>query len=198
VQVTYLLPLAFPYISQVLVNHIKVEQQKMQKIKDIHQGDILTFKAADGNYKALLCTSTYKDESPQNFTFAALTYDSAEKPTIAGIYESGFFGTGNKKDEYYKYPDGELQNMWALHPEVKPYYLGSYGLVIWRKDFMKFRDNFEFIGNIKIVDHLDKNGNGSMNASDWNFLQDFFNQKFRTVLPDRGQTAYKVKAISKS
>ena len=167
----------------------------MQKIRDVNQGDILTFKAADGRYKALLCTSTYKEKSPRNFTFAALAYDSVEKPTLESICETDFFGIGNRKSDYFKYADNELDRMWTLHPEVKPYYLGSYGLIIWRKDFMKFRDNFEFIGNVKIADNLDKNGSSGMNASDWNFLQAFFNEKFKTILPERGQAVFKVKAI---
>jgi hypothetical protein len=170
----------------------------MQKIRDVNQGDILTFKAADGRHKALLCTSTYKEKSPQSFTFAALTYDAVEKPTAEAILEVEFFGIGNRRNDYFKYADDELDKMWTLHPEVKPYYLGSYGLIIWRKDFMKFRDNFEYVGNISIVDHLDKNGSGGMNASDWNLLQDFFNEKFKTVLPDREQTAFKVKAVLRS
>jgi hypothetical protein len=167
----------------------------MRKIKDVNQGDLLTFKAADDRYKTFLCTSTYKEKSPQNFTFAALTYDSLDKPTIESIYESEFYGIGNRKSDHFKYSDKELQRMWTIHPEIKPYDLGSYGLIIWRKDLMKFRDNFELIGNIKIVDHLDKNGSGGMNASDWNLLQEFFNEKFKAVLPERGQTAFKVKAI---
>ncbi|NTS42889.1 hypothetical protein HRG84_18520 [Flavisolibacter sp. BT320] len=167
----------------------------MQKIRDVNQGDILTFKAADGKYKALLCTSTYKERSPQNFTFAALTYDRIEKPTIESIYESGFYGIGNKKSDYFKYSDNELQRMWTIHPEIKPYFLGSYRLTIWRKDFMKFRGNFELIGCLKVVDQVDKHGSGGMNASDWNFLQEFFNEKFKSFLPDKGQTTFKVKAI---
>lgn len=167
----------------------------MQKIRDVNQGDILTFKATDGRHKALLCTSTFKEKSPQNFTFAALTYDAIGKPKVEDISETEFFGIGNRKNDHFKYADNELDRMWTLHPEVKPYYLGSYGLLIWRKDFMKFRDNFEFVGNVEIINHLDKNGNGGMNASDWNYLQDFFNEKFKTLLLDRGQTAFKVKAI---
>jgi hypothetical protein len=169
----------------------------MEKIKDINQGDLLTFKAADGKYKVLLCTSIYKDKSPHNFKFAALTYDSAEMPTVEKILESEFFGIGNRKNNFFAYSDKELERMWTLHPEVKPYHLGSYSLIIWRKDFIKFRDNFETIGNIEIFDHLDLNGNGGVNASSWSFLQDFFYEKFKTVLPDRGQTVFKIKAILK-
>lgn len=167
----------------------------MHKIKDINQGDIVAFKTEDDNYKALLCTSTYKDKSPQNFTFAALAYDKPELPTLESIRDCNFFGIGNRKNDYFKYSDKELDKMWALHPDIKPYFLGSYGLIIWRKDFMKFRDNMEYIGNITIVDHLDKNGNGSMNASDWTFLRDFFYQKFKTVFVDRGQRQFSIKSI---
>ncbi len=57
----------------------------MLKITDINQGDLLTFKAADNKFKVLLCTSTRKNKSPQYFTFAALTYDSFDKPTTSNI-----------------------------------------------------------------------------------------------------------------
>jgi len=167
----------------------------MQKIRDINQGDLLTFRATDNKYKVLLCTSTYKDKSPQNFTFAALTYDSLDKPTITNILDSEFLGIGNTKNDYFKYSDKELNKMWTIHPEVEPYFLGSYGLIIWRKDFMKFRDNLEVIGNLKIVDNLDKNGNGGMNASSWTFLNQFFSDNYILVLSKRGQKPFKLKSI---
>lgn len=167
----------------------------MQKIKDINQGDLLTFRATDKKYKVLLCTSTYKDNSLKNFTFAALTYDSLDKPIITNILDSEFFGIGNTQDDYFKYSEKELNKMWSIHPEIKPYSLGSYGLVIWRKDFMKFRDNFEVIGNLKIVDNLDKNGNGGLNASDWDYIKDFFANKINLVLANRGQKTFKLNAI---
>lgn len=169
----------------------------MKKIANINQGDLLTFKATDDKYKVFLCTSTYKEKSPQNFSFAALTYDNEDKPTVEDILHTDFWGIGNTKNDYFKYSDIELNQMWRIHPETKPYFLGSYGLIIWRKDLMKFRDNFEIIGNLKIVDNLDKNGNGGMNASDWDFLKDFFTNKINSVLPDRGQKTFKLKAIIK-
>jgi len=167
----------------------------MQKISDINKGDIVIFKAADNHFKALICTSVYFDKSPQYFTFAALTYDRKEKPTPQDILSDFFFGTVTKINDHFKYTDRQLEKMWGLHAEVKPNILGSYGFVIWRKDLMKFRDNLEILTNLKIIDNLDKNGNGSLNASDWNFLQDFFNQKFKSILVDRGQKTYKIAAI---
>jgi hypothetical protein len=150
----------------------------MKNISDINQGDLLIFKAADEKYKALLCISTYKDRSPYHFQFAALTYDNVEKPTVENILENEFWGIGNRKNDYYRYSDTELNKIWTFHPEIKPCSLGAYGLTIWRKDFMKFRDNFEVIGNLKIIDNLDKTGNGGMNASAWNTINDFFINKY--------------------
>jgi len=169
----------------------------MKKISDINQGYILTFKANDGKYKALLCTSAYKEDSPHYFTLAALTYDDFEKPAVANILHCDFWGIGNRKDSHFKYSDIELNQMWTCHPEIKPYVLGSYGLVVLRKDFIKFRDDFEVIGNLKIVDNLDKNGNGGMNASDLNFIKDFLSDKINSILPDRGQKLFKLEAIVK-
>jgi hypothetical protein len=169
----------------------------MQKISDINQGDIIIFKAADNNFKVLICTSVYLDKSPQYFTFAALTYDRKEKPTRQDILSECFFGTVTKTNDLFNYTDLQLEKMWRLYSDLKPNVLGSYGFIIWRKDLMKFRDNLEILTNVQIVDNLDKNGNGSLNASDWNFLQVFFNQKIKSILVDRGQQTYKISAIIK-
>lgn len=170
----------------------------MNKIKDINQGDLLTFLTDDGRYKVIICTSVYKEKSPQNFTFAATSIEQTNLPTIDEVIEHMFFGIGNIKANFFKYPEEETNKMWNEHPEIKPYQLGSYGLIIWRKDFMKFRDNFNRIGNINLIDNLDKNGNGSLNVSDWEFLKSIFNQNLQELLHDKGQKQFKVKAIIKS
>jgi hypothetical protein len=167
----------------------------MSQIKDINQGDLLTFRATDNKYKVLICTGTYKVRSPHHFSFAALDYDSVEKPTIDKILESKFFGKGNGTGNYFKYSETQLEKMWENHPEIKPYCLGSYGLIVRRKDFMSFRNNFELIDTLKIVSNLDKNGDGGMNASSWSFLSEFFNENYKTVLLARGQKIFRLKSI---
>jgi len=167
----------------------------MQKSRSIHKGDLLTFKATDNKYKVLLCTSTYQAKSPHSYTFAVLTYDSVDKPTNLNILDSEFLGVANTKNDYFKYSAEELTKMWTIHPETKPYFIGSYGLIIWRKDFIKFQDNFELLGNIKIIDNLDKNGNGSMNASDWSVLNHFFSSNYIILLSTRGQKPFKLKSV---
>jgi len=170
----------------------------MQKIKDILQGDILTFRASDNRFKVLICTSVFKDSSPHNFTFTALTYDSENKPQIENVLQSEFYGIGNTKNDFFKYSDSELENIWSIHPEIKPYFLGSYGLIVWRKDFMKFRENFEKIGNLNVIDNLDKNGNGGMNTSDMTVLNNLFTKNTNGFFENKGQKRFMVKAIMKN
>lgn len=169
----------------------------MNKIKEISKGDILTFRASDNKFKLILCTSVYKERSPFNFTFAALTYTSKTIPTLENIMNCEFYGIGNCSKDYFKYTNTEINKMWAIHPEIKPYFLGSYGVIIWRKDFLKFRDNFEVICNLSIIDNLDKNGSGGMNASALAVLDALFVNKLSILENGRGQQKFKIKAILK-
>lgn len=167
----------------------------MQKIKCINKGDVLTFKASDNKYKLMICTSYYKDRSPFRFNVAALNYSSDKMPVLNDVLDCEFYGIGNRMSEYFKYSQKELDKMWTIHPDVKPYSLGSYGLLICRKDFMTFRDNFELICNLDIVDNLDKNGNGGMNTSALHALDDLFVNKLTVLEKDRGQRKFKIEAV---
>jgi hypothetical protein len=167
----------------------------MQKSRDITKGDVLIFQGFDQKYKAILCTTTMKIGSPFLFEFAALTIDMEMKPDLDDIRSAHFFGKGNRYDDFFEYAEAEKRKMWKLHPEIHPYCLGSYGLLISRKDLMKARDHFDLIGNLNIVDHLDKHSGSGMNASDLDFLRDFFTDKYKTILPDRGLIAFRVEAI---
>ncbi|WP_222982515.1 hypothetical protein [Flagellimonas meishanensis] len=172
-----------------------MDAKTMRNVKEVNKGDVIAFKANDQRYKALLCTSTFKERSPHYFTFAALSTNQEELPNLEEIQESCFYGIGNRKDSTFGYSENELVIMWSVHPEIKPYFLGSYGLTIWRKDFIKFRENLVFVGQLNIIENLDMNGNGSINASDWDFLKDFFDEKYTSNLAEKGQKLFKIKAI---
>ncbi|WP_114940506.1 hypothetical protein [Mucilaginibacter endophyticus] len=159
------------------------------------QGDVLTFLAADNRYKMIICTSIYNEKSPHNYTFAALTYNSEKIPTVVDAVEDDFWGVANIRNDIFKYSNSELENMWMIHPEIKRCQLGSYGFIIWRKDYLKFKDKMMLIGNLKIINNLDKNGNGGVNASSWSFLQGFFNNEVSSVLKYKSQKMFKVRSI---
>jgi hypothetical protein len=169
----------------------------MEKIKSIEQGDLLAFKTVDGNYKVIICTETNK-KSPQNFTFIALTYNDSKCPNEIEIRKESFWGCGTSKANYFKYSLEEQEKMWAFHPEIKPFLIGSYNLIIWRKDFLKFRDNVLKIGNLNIVNNIDKNGNYGINVSSWQSLNNFFTLQIETIFNDIGQKTFKLESIIKN
>jgi hypothetical protein len=171
----------------------------MEKIKDVNQGDLLTFITSENKFRILLCTSVNKDRSPQNFTFCILDYKKVEKPVINNIKNLSFFGVGSMTAKnHYNYSDQELEKMWFFHPEIKPCLIGSFGFIIWRKDFMKFRENFEFIGNLEILSNIDKNGNSGINASSWNFLKNFLDERLNNLMNEKEQKLFQLKAITKT
>lgn len=170
----------------------------MKKITQLHQGDFLTFKASDGNFKLLFCTSVYKESSPHNFTLAATNYNKGVKPTLESIYRASFYGVTSRTNSYFDYSESEQKRIWTNHPEIKPNILGSYGLTIWRKEFLNFRDNFEIIETCQILPNLDKNGNGSMNASDMTVLDNLFLKNIEQLMELRGQKLFRINAILKN
>jgi hypothetical protein len=174
-----------------------LSMKNKQLIKDINQGDCLTFKTSDNRYKVIFCTSTYKEKSPQTFTFAPTTFDKDLKPNLGDISDTEFYGKGNSKNEFFKYSDKELEKMWTFHPNNKPYFLGTYGILILRKEFMKMRENFELLGNLLIVDNLDKNGSGSFYPGNIDNLDNFLTKDLELLMEQRGQYKFKFRAILK-
>ena len=167
----------------------------MNKIKDINFGDFLSFKASDGFYRVLFCTSVQKSRSPYYFNFSATTIRTKEKPTIADIRNSKYYGKGNRNGR--KFEENELEKMWKFHPEIKPNYLGTYELLITRKDFMSFRDKFELIENLPILDNLMLNGSGGMNASDLDVLDNLLVSRIENFMEEQNQKKYSTEAILK-
>ena len=167
----------------------------MNKIKDINIGDFLSFEASDGFYRVLFCSSVQKSRSPYFFNFSVTTINSESKPTIKDIRDSQYYGKGNRNG--HKFEKNELEKMWEFHPEIKPNYLGTYELLITRKDFMSFRDKFELITSLPILENLNQNGSGGMNASDLNVLDDLFVNRIESFMKNQNQEKYLTEAILK-
>jgi len=167
----------------------------MNKIKDVKIGDFLSFKTSDGFYRVLFCSSVQKSRSPYFFNFSATTIKSKTKPTINDIRSSHYYGKGSRNRQ--KFEEDELKKMWGLHSEIKPNYLGTYELLITRKDFMSFKKDFEFISNIPILENLNLNGSGGMNASNINVLDDLFVNRIENFMKSQGQEKYLTEAIIK-
>lgn len=167
----------------------------MNQIKDINLGDFLSFKASDGFYRVLFCSSIQKSKSPYHFNFSVTTIKSKIKPNIKDIRSSHYYGKGNRNS--FKFDESALKKMWELHPEIKPYYLGTYELLITRKSFISFRDKFELIDNLPILENLMQNGSGGMNASDLDVLDNFLVNRVQDFMKEQSQKKYSTEAILK-
>lgn len=166
------------------------------KIKNVKVGDFLSFKTVDGNFRVIFCVGVQIERSPFYFHFAATTIDSENKPDKEGIMKSGFYGIVNRKNLYYKTEKNSASKMWQdHHPEIDPFFVGVYAINIWRKDFMQFRDSFEYIKNISIRENLHLKGNGFMNASSLESLNKLFLSNIDEVMAERRQKAIVISSI---
>jgi hypothetical protein len=169
---------------------------KLNRIKEVNKGDFLAFKASDNRYKVIFCTSTNKDRSHHSYKFAATSYDSDLKPSIKDIIPSYFYGIGIRKNSDYKpYTDEQLERMWQFHPNIKPYCLYSYSILIFRKEFFKMRDSFLYLGNLSVAYNLDTNGSAVFYPGTIDFLDKFFTKNLQNEMADKGQRKFLIQSI---
>lgn len=166
------------------------------KIKNIEIGDFLSYRVEDNNYRVILCISTQITKSPFSFGFAVLTINQQKKPTKTDLLNSGFYGIVNRKKLYHKTKENSNSIMWKdHHPEINPFLIGAYTLLIWRKEFMRFREYFEFVVNIPIIKNLDLTGSGTMVATDKESLDKIFLSNIDEVMGERRQKAIVIPSI---
>ena len=167
----------------------------MVKINNISIGDFLTFKASDGLYRVIFCSNIFKERSPHFFDFGATSISKYEKPTISDVINAEFYGKGNRNS--FRFKEKELDKMWKIHPEIKPYYLGIFMLLITRKGLVSFRERLEFICNLPILENLEQNGTGGTNVSTIESLNGFFIEDTEDFMDKQSQCKYKIEAIIK-
>lgn len=75
--------------------------------------------------------------------------------------------------------------------------LGSFGVLIFRKDFMKMRERFELLSNKEIVKNLPLFGNASFHPGTIEYLDRFFGDNLESKMEDKDQKKYKLQALIK-
>lgn len=158
-------------------------------------GSVFVFRNTDGRYKAWVCISHRKEAKPSYCYFMALTLDSEVIPSLEELQECSFWGTGHMRHPVLPWSDSWLEQVWRLHPDVKPCHVGAYGLMVSRKDWKVMEAAFQFIGQLSIFPDLELHGNGSMLIRSFDFVQQFFNGTESKVFLDRGQRPFKLAAV---
>lgn len=138
-------------------------RKKYRKVTNFHfqQDDLLTFKLSDGHYRAVICSSIDQHRGECNYILIPTTYNSSKKPTVEDLFDKEIMGrtisSGFDRDTTQVYQPG-IERIWAFQGVEHTFFFGLDKIAVGHKDFFDFRDKFERIGTLKIIDGLKKTG----------------------------------------
>ena len=140
-------------------------RKKYRKIINLyfHKDDLLTFKLKDGNYRAVVCIEIEQYRGQCNYILVPTTYNSIKKPTVEEIKGEDMLGrrVGSGYDQQItKEKQPGIERIWRF--EVKGgdcnFFFGIVKIAVDHKDFINFKDSFEKIGTLKIIEGLKQTG----------------------------------------
>lgn len=138
-------------------------RKKFRKITNFYfqPDDLLTFKLKDGNYRAVICANIDQYRGQCNYILVPTTYNSSNKPTVDDLKDKEILGRriGSGYDQQTtreKQPG--IERIWKLAGGNCNFFFGVVKLAVDHKDFINFKDKFERIGTLKIVEGLKQTG----------------------------------------
>jgi hypothetical protein len=140
-------------------------RKKYRKITNLYfqPDDLLTFKLKDGNYRAAICIEIEQYRGQCNYILVPTTYNSAKKPTTEDLRDKEIpgrrLGTGYDQ-QITKEKQPGIERVWNFEYQGGNcnYFFGVDKLAITHKDFINFKDKFEKVGSLKIIEGLKQTG----------------------------------------
>jgi len=155
------------FLNKIRKENIKVRKpKKYRKISNFlfNENDILSFKLKDFSYRSLICMKIDQYRGSCNYWFVPTTYNSFNKPTVKSITQEMILGrtisSGYDKETTRKEQPG-IEIIWDYVVGNQKFFFGFVIDAVEHKDLLKFKDSFEKIGSIKIVEGLKKTGSFS-------------------------------------
>ncbi|MCD8433539.1 hypothetical protein LNJ05_12280 [Tenacibaculum finnmarkense genomovar ulcerans] len=151
------------------LNKIKKENTKIRKPKKyrkisnfiFNENDILSFKLKDDSYRSLICMKIDQYRGNCNYWFVPTIYKSFEKPTEKSVTKEMILGrtigSGYDKETTRKEQSG-IELIWDYVGGNPKFFFGFVIDAVEHKDLLKFKDSFERIGSVNIIDGLKKTG----------------------------------------
>jgi len=139
------------------------QRKKFRKITNLHfqPDDLLAFKLKDGNYRAVICVSIDQNRGRCNYILVPTTYNSIKKPRIEELIHTEILGyeiySGYNQQTTMEMQPG-IERIWNLSGQNCNFFLGVDRLVVAHKDFIDFKDKFECVGTLKIIDGFKEKG----------------------------------------
>lgn len=154
--------------------------KKYKKITKLYfqPDDLLTFQLKDGNYSAVICATIEQYRGQCNYILVPTTYNSSKKPTLEDLKDKVILGleigSGYDQSTTREMQPG-IERIWDLSGGDGNCFFGVVELAVDHQDFIHFKDRFEKVGTLKIIEGLKKTG--SLGYED-NF------ERFETIFSD--------------
>lgn len=155
-------------------------RKKFRKITNFYfqPDDLLTFQLKDGNYRAVICASIDQYRGQCNYILVPTTYNSNKKPTVEDLKDKEILGrqigSGYDQQTTREMQPG-IDRIWNLNGGNCNFFFGVIQLAVDHKDFINFKDKFEKVGTLKIIDGLKKMGS-------FGYEENF--ERFETIFGD--------------
>lgn len=138
-------------------------RKKYRKITNFYfqPDDLLTFQLKDGNYRAVICATIDQYRGQCNYILVPTTYNSSNKPTVDDLKDKEVLGrrigSGYDQQTTIEQQPG-IERIWKLAGGNCNFFFGVVKLAVDHKDFINFKDKFERVGTLKIVEGLKQTG----------------------------------------
>lgn len=138
-------------------------RKKYRKISNFYfePDDLLAFKLTDGNFRVVICSSIEQYRGQCNYNLVPTTYNSKKKPTVNDLIDKEILGTriGSGYDQQTtKEKQPGIERIWNLDGGNCNYFIGIVKYAVDHKDLVHFKEKFEKIGSLKIVEGLKQTG----------------------------------------
>jgi hypothetical protein len=150
--------------KKISLTNTKVRaRKKYRKITNFYfqPDDLLTFQLKDGNYRVVICATIDQYRGQCNYILVPTTYNSSKRPTVADLIDKEILGRqiGSGYDQQTtKEMQPGIERIWNLKGGNCNFFFGVIKLAIDHKDFINFKERFEKVGTLKIVEGLKETG----------------------------------------
>jgi hypothetical protein len=155
-------------------------RKKFRKITNFYfqPDDLLTFQLKDGNYRAVICASIDQYRGQCNYILVPTTYNENKKPTVDDLKDKEILGRqiGSGYDQQTtKERQPGIERIWQLTGGNCNFFFGVIKLAVDHKDLINFKDKFEKVGTLKIIEGLKETGS-------FGYQENF--ERFETIFSD--------------
>lgn len=185
------------YLQKISKENTKIRQpKKYRKITNFifNENDVLSFQLADKTYRSLVCIKIDQYRGYCNYWMVPTTYQSHEPPTLELITEEMILGrtiSASYDKETIKQMQPGIEIIWDYIGSQRKIFFGFVVDAVEHKDLLKFKNQFECIGSLKIIEGLKKEGSFGYSCE----FQDF-EQKYKDLNNQMGVFGYKKYPIS--